>query len=153
MKSLRLHRKIPGRLLEGRRFPNLSRERRTTFYLTKCGKMMSPRKRPSTKTFQNPRLLRRRIPARTTLGGHPHPHIRQGTNRRRVIGIPTSPPRGSTQNMGTLIRCIPVPALSSTRSHITHREHTLRQCRVTRHRCMDIVSPRIPSEHPKRMNR
>jgi hypothetical protein len=102
---------------------------------------------------QNPRPLLRRNLTRWRLGGHRHPHTRQNTSRHRDIGIPTLPSCGSLQNMDTLIRCIPAPALFITRSRITHLARILPQRRVTRHRCMDIISPWTLSRHPKGMNR
>jgi len=153
MKTPKLYRKTPRRSLKDRRLPNLSQARRIMPSLMKHKKEKLLRERFSTKAFQNPKRPRRKNPTSTRLGNHHHPLTRQNTSRHGVIGIPALPPRGSLQNMGTLIRCTPAPVLSTTPSRITHLERTLPQCQVTRRQCMGIISPCTLSRHPKHMNR
>jgi hypothetical protein len=67
--------------------------------------------------------------------------------------IPALRSCGPLLKTGTLIRCIPAPALSTIPSRISHPERILPQCRVTRHRCMDIISLRTLNRAPIRMKR
>lgn len=148
MRSLQHRRSLRGGCL-----PSSSQMSRITPLLLKHRKKVPSMNRFSTRAFRNPRPLLLSNLTRRRLGDHRHPHTRQNTSRHRNIGIPTLPSCGSLQNMNTLIRCIPAPALFITRSRITRLTRILRQRRVTRHRYMDIINPRMLSRRPKCVGR
>ena len=150
MKSLQLLRSPKERHLL-----NLSQTRPTMSPLPRHSlrKKVPSRRRFPTKprTSQNQRVLGLRNPTRTRPGGHPR--ARRITTPLRDIGTPILLSCGFPLNTGTLIRCIPALALSTTPSLITHPERTLPQPRVTGHQCTGIISLRTLSKRPERTTR
>ena len=144
----------PRRLPRGGCPPNLGQTNRITLFLPKRRRREEdlPREQFSTRALRKLKPLPRRSLTRGKLGGHRHLHTRQNTSRHRGIGIPTIPSCGPLQNMDTLTRCIPAPALFITGSRITFLARIRRQPQVTRHRRMGTINSRTLSEHPKHMN-